>query len=738
MPQDLIQEIQNLKPKYRNGRDKIGEDFINPCLKACIFWRRTTLGFSSSTLKSWGGSFVNILQEVDKIEILADISQFNERDRTLMLALEHNSNTEERNKTLLRHSENIILTALSADKAPSVNRDHIWSLLHYLLASEKLEIRFAINRISDNPRNLYHEKSGYFHFPDGESLAHVGSFNESDSGYQYNNESVRVFWKSKEQIIQDAVGHSDDSNNFKSTVKDVDDDWDGNEWVEVHKLSKETLKKIKQNAPTSFPPSPISGPAPGVPENDIEINIPIIPSNYKGNPFKMGGHQTKALNAWANNDYQGILEHATGSGKTITAIYGLCRLAEDSKKVGIISVPYQSLADQWVEELKMFNLSPIKCYEKFANWGLRAEEEIARFAMKDPDESFLLPMVVVNKTLHSEKFQNILQKLNMNEVIYVADECHRYAKIEGTAKLPPAEYRLGLSATPFSDHPSADLANLELKNFFGGGDSCDSFTIADAMRLGVLCKYEYHPIPIHLNEDEYDRYLKNAAMSQYTDDSSPNDEVNMGAISEMNRALGSAAEKFEYLRGFIQDKKLEGRAIIFCGDGSTELESQSTQLTESESRDRDKVREILVSEGVLCNNFTAEESSARRKEILKAFEEGDTKCLISIRVLDEGIDVPGVETAVILASSRNRRQFVQRRGRVLRKAEGKTLAKIYDFICLPPRGIYESKIVDGEIKRLAEMSDVCVNRDVTKDLIADLASKYSLQEETENLIKNLI
>jgi superfamily II DNA or RNA helicase len=212
----------------------------------------------------------------------------------------------------------------------------------------------------------------------------------------------------------------------------------------------------------------------------------------------------------------------------------------------------------------------------------------------------------------------------------------------------------------------------------------------------------------------------------------------MAAISEMNRALGSAAEKFEYLRGFIQDKKLEGRAIIFCGDGSTELESQSTTLTESESRDRDRVRDILVSEGVICNNFTAEESSARRKEILKAFEEGDTKCLISIRVLDEGIDVPGVETAVILASSRNRRQFVQRRGRVLRKAEGKTLAKIYDFICLPPPGILESGIVDGELKRLVEMSDVCENIDLSKELIRDLASKYKLKEDTQELIKDLI
>ena len=636
----------------------------------------------------------------------------------------------------------MIWSLAGLEKSPD-NWDYQHHLLVYLLASKKLEIRFAISRQEENDEDdgFFHEKAGYMLFEDGHKLAFIGNFNESYSSIVKHGERTQVFRSTREG----------DEEDIEYYINDITEQWENRDpYTDVYKLNKETLEAVKKYSLSEEDMINLDRkyhtkkdkkkekPSNEKFDDSIKINIPVIPTNYKGNPFKMGEHQINALNAWVENDYQGILEHATGSGKTITAIYGICRLAEGSKRVGIISVPYQSLADQWVEELKMFNLSPIKCYEKFANWGLRAEQEIARFKMKDPEESFLLPIVVVNKTLHSEKFQDILKQLNMNEVIYVADECHRYAKIEGTAKLPLADYRLGLSATPFSDHPSAELANLELKNFFGGGDPCDTFTIADAMDLGVLCKYEYHPITIHLHDSEYDRYIENAAKAQYTDDSSPDDELNMGAISEMNRALGSAAEKFVCLREFIKQKKLEGRAIIFCGDGSTELESQSTELTVSELRDRDKVREILVSENILCNNFTAEESSTRRKEILQAFEEGDTKCLISIRVLDEGIDVPGVETAVIIASSRNRRQFVQRRGRVLRKAEGKTLAKIYDFICLPPRGIYDSKIVDGEIKRLVEMSDVCENREVTKDLIADLASKYSLQEETEDLIKNLI
>ena len=731
--------LENLPRWLKSPKHKLHEVLFEPALKKCKLYRRNTAWFRHSAIGIYAPAMRSLIDNDCKIEMLVSLT--GKVDKDVIMALEKTKDHDSKTKILLKFGNKMVWSLAGLEQSPD-NWDYQHHLLVYLLATKKLEIRFAISRQEENDEDdgFFHEKAGYMLFEDGHKLAFIGNFNESYSSIVKHGERTQVFRSTRE-------GDEEDIDYY---INDITEQWENDDpHTDVYKLSKDTLEAVKRYSLSredmiefdrKYHKKDKKKDEPSIDKLNvnIEINIPTVPTHYKGNPFIMGGHQTKALNAWANNDYQGILEHATGSGKTITAIYGLCRVAEDSKRVGIISVPYQSLADQWVEELKMFNLSPIKCYEKFANWGLRAEEEIARFKMKDPDESFLLPIVVVNKTLHSEKFQKLLKELNMNEVIYVADECHRYAKIEGTAKLPPADYRLGLSATPFSDHPSAELANLELKNFFGGGDSCDSFTIADAMRLGVLCKYEYHPIPIHLNEDEYDRYLKNAAMSQYTDDSSPNDEVNMGAISEMNRALGSAAEKFEYLRGFIQDKKLEGRAIIFCGDGSTELESQSTQLTESESRDRDKVREILVSEGVLCNNFTAEESSARRKEILKAFEEGDTKCLISIRVLDEGIDVPGVETAVILASSRNRRQFVQRRGRVLRKAEGKTLAKIYDFICLPPRGNYESKIVDGEIKRLAEMSDVCVNRDVTKDLIADLASKYSLQEETKNLIKNLI
>ena len=148
-----IKEISELKEYYKSGRDSIGKDLLTPCLKNCISWRRSTLGFSSSALKAWAGSFVNIVENVEKIEILADISHVRVTDKRLMGALEHTSTPEEKRKALFKYGERVILTAIQADTtndSAKLNKEYIWKLLHYLLASEKLEIRFAVNTITES------------------------------------------------------------------------------------------------------------------------------------------------------------------------------------------------------------------------------------------------------------------------------------------------------------------------------------------------------------------------------------------------------------------------------------------------------------------------------------------------------------------------------------------------------------------------------------------------------------
>ena len=729
--------LDNLPKRLRSPKDNLQEKFLIPGLKLCKLYRRNTAWFRQSAIGIYAPALKPIIENNSKLDMLVSLT--GKVNKEIIIALEKTKDEDSRRKIIQKWADKNIREITGLELNPQ-NKEYQHHVLTYLLATKKIEIRFAITKTEQNPddENLFHEKAGYMLFEGDRKLAFMGNFNESSDSILKHGERLHIF---KSNNIND---HED----IDFYINDINDQWENRDpYTEVYKVNEKTLDAVKEYSLAEDeildlskryrkqrkPVPPIADPPPED-TNSLQRNVPHIPTTYKGKPFKMGEHQINALEKWGKNNFQGILQHATGSGKTITAIYGASKVAEEGKNILIIGVPYQSLADQWVEELEMFNLHAIKCYESYASWGLEAEQQISRFKTKN-DESFLLPLVVVNKTLASEKFQNLLKEIDPEYLIFVGDECHRYASEGATKKLPEAKYRLGLSATPFSEYEASELANMELRSYFG--DVCDEFSIADAMRLGVLCKYEYHPIPIHLSENEYQIYQDNF-QKIYAVSGDSDSEINMAAVSEMNRAIGSAESKFSKLSELVNNKAIQGRTIIFCGDGSTEVEAGTNELTDNELKDKERVNLILEEGKILRNFFTSDEGPRRRREILQAFNENDSQCLISIRVLDEGIDVPGVETAIIMASTRNRRQFVQRRGRVLRKADNKSLAKIYDMVCLPPKGVHESSIVDSEIKRIAEMMDVCENKEKSINLIHDLKNRYTIGEDTLIKIDSVI
>ena len=718
----MMEEIRNLKPFYKNGTDNIGNDFLKPCLKNCVKWRRGTLGFSSSALKTWAGSFTNILENVQKIEILADISHVN--DKQLILALEHNASDEEKRKTLIRHSEKIILTAIGADMTDSTPREYIWKLLHYLLASEILEIKFATNTITTGNRNLYHPKGGYFLFEDGEAIAHDGSFNESESGHQFNNETVHVFHKSKEE------------DRFFMVQRSVDEDWNGNDYVKVSKLSKEVMQKIKLNAPKKFPKPPSKA---GTNEEPIEvkkINIPEIPETLWGQEFELRKHQDKAYKQWIRQGGQGILWHATGSGKTITSLYTLSEVAlAGNKLIAIIHVPFTPLADQWIEELKKFNLHAIKCYGSSVKWT--NELEIAMLKFVQAEKPFVQPLVVIDKTFFMESFQEILKEMDNDpsiNIFYICDECHRFAKKDRTKKLPNARFKMGLSGTPFNSEDNSSIGDVELINYFG--EVCDKYEIAEAMKDKVLTQYDYIPIKCYLNDDELEEVReieRKIGQGGFDEDGMPNEASNI-ASGFRNRLLARIEDKFtKFIQLIDQDdvKSKKEQSLFFVGDGSTELElDQDDSTTELQVKVLEKFGKILADKGWAYSRFTADESSSARSNIINQFKNNDIDAILAIRILDEGIDLPGVMRAFLLASTSNRRQFVQRRGRILRKAEGKEKAVIYDFIVLPPEG-ENCAFVKREIDRLIEIGQdsLPASKNNSKELVKELINSYNLNED---------
>jgi superfamily II DNA or RNA helicase len=728
--------LQNLKEMLRSPRDDLGKTFFEPALKTCKVYRRNTAWFRQSAIGVYAPALRHFIDNDGKMEMLVSLTGRVNND--IIMALEKTKDEASKRKVLLKYGNKMIWSLAGLERKPEDwNYQH--HLLTYLLAKNKLEIRFAITKPFEGSEEeeLYHEKVGYMKFNDGNSLAFLANFNESEGSIKRHGERIHI-WKSTDK-------HNDEVR--EAYIDDMDLQWNGkDETTEVCKLDEKTLEKVKQYALSDNEmkkkkkqyEDSLKNKKVDHSDEDLNLvpNIPNIPNIYKGNKFRINNHQEKALIEWSKTKFKGILAHATGSGKTVTAILGLCKLAEKEKAVAVIGVPYQSLADQWVEELTNFNINAIKCYESKNNWYLQTQQAIAKHKIRDPKENVLVTLVVVNKTLKSKSFQEVLEEVSPEELIFIGDECHRYCSIGGTSNLPNAGFKLGLSATPFGNEEFNGDKNNELKSYFG--DVCDEFSIKDALDLDILCQYKYLPISVHLTDQEYEEYKEHASRLHLGSDESDKHEISMSAASGMARVLGSAENKFKAFKRHIKSNGLLGRTIVFCGDGSTELDNDTNELNDNELKDKEIAYEILRNESIRTSFFTCNENSKRRKEILEDFSNSDIKCLISIRVLDEGIDVPEVENAFLLASSRNRRQFVQRRGRILRKSQNKDYANLYDFICLPPLGEKSSSIVERELERIIEMTADCSNIHENISFIKTLSSSYDIGEEIQNKISVLI
>ena len=728
-----MEEIKNLDIKYRNqigDNNNIAEQFLKPCLKHFSKWRRCTLGFSSSALKTWAGNLRNIVEHKDKtIEIICDINKAND-DYHLMQALEHCSTKEKKIETLLKYQEDIILTAFGADKAggdsPEFKKKYGWKLLHYLIANEQLVIKFAINLISERS-NLYHEKAGYFEFPDGSKVAHEGSFNESDSGHRWNIESVSVFSSFRES----------DAERVQRTIDDVNEDWSGSPSVEIRTLSKKTLDYIKSNAPKKAPQRE-SKRSEGNQQDLFEkksnpFNVPIIPKELEGNPFKMKKHQTNAFKEWVRKGGKGILWHATGSGKTITSLYTLSKLAEGpggikgQKIIAIMQIPTTPLADQWVDELENFNLQAIRCYGSRDKWFNELTNEINFF--KQREGPYILPIVVLDKTYSLEPFQECLNQMLAQfkqNIFYICDECHRFANKGKTKKLPDVSWKMGLSGSPFYSENQDSIGDIELINYFG--EVIDKYEIKEALAEGVLTPYDYHPIKTYLNEDEYDE-IKEIEKKIAQAGTNEDDQLNQAGLikaGERNRVISTIKDKFRVFEKFINKDEItknRSKTLFFVGDGSTELDYDDANTPDSSLRMLDKVKKITNKAGYHSAQFTCDENIKERRKIISDFSQDVLDAVIAIRVLDEGIDIPGITTAFILASTANRRQFVQRRGRILRKAPGKKKSVIYDFIVLPPKN-KNCSYLRREIVRIIEMGDDCTNKNDAKEMVKYILDNY--------------
>ncbi len=479
-------------------------------------------------------------------------------------------------------------------------------------------------------------------------------------------------------------------------------------------------------------------------ELKLKSSLPFIPDWFLNEENKLREHQEYAISSWFKNNGVGIFHMATGSGKTVTALSTVTRLVqklvERKGQLGIIvTVPYKHLADQWQDEASNFGFSPIICYGSYKKWINEVNNEIININARISNFFFV---ITSNATFTRDKFQKILSEINF-PFIFIADEMHNLGGRKISTLLPSnARFRIGLSATP--DRHLDEEGTQILRDFFG--KAVIKYGLQEAIQDGTLCKYNYYPILISFTESELEEYkdisiqIARAFSYAQNDTDTIESERLKKLLIKRSRIVANADNKLVKLRELIEDNKESNYNLIYCGDEIeyTEFGQDQEFVSESESlavRQVDKILLMVGNDiGMRANKFTAQEDQEKRKRILKQFGEGKLQTLVAIRCLDEGVDVPRTENAYILASSSNPRQFIQRRGRVLRKAEGKKRANIYDFIVIPDDDDYvnsdsfnvERNLLIKELNRVNEFASMSENPGHSLDELRRIKIKYHL------------
>jgi len=596
-------------------------------------------------------------------------------------------------------------------------------LLTYLVAKGLLEIKFAFTH-----QGMFHKKIGIF-YQQNETVVFSGSANETIAGLsKYNSEEISLFFSWRESFADYGQVEVDNFNalwnNNKKRVKVVEIDSDAYQkiraGVDLDVLSKELFpasphpKKTKPFFSYSFPKSEQE-----LTKLNIELKIPRKPLIVKDRAFELFPHQVEAIESWRKADYNGLFKLATGSGKTFTSISAMVELYEERHKNGngtfvIISVPYIELANQWVKELAPFNVIPIQCYDSSNNWAAALDKKILRFRSGTLD---FICIIAVNKTLSSELFQSKIAKIPFEDMLLIGDECHHLGSQGYFDALPPARYRIGLSATPFRTDddevegaPFPDKIRQNLLSYFKGIIS--EYSLSDAIKDGILSPYRYDLVPVYLDMQEQETYEDYSAKiqklilrAQSTKLSTDEQSMLTNLCGARSRLLATSSGKLPALLYYLKDHPTLSltHSLIYVGEGFAPGES-IPYIT--------KVTNCLHEYGCKVSKFTSQETSSERRMIMESFKEQRIDSLVAMKVLDEGIDVPVCRSAFILASTRNPRQYIQRRGRVLRKSLDKNEALIVDFVVLPLPGVVNNisqNLRRAELKRIDDFKLTAIN-----------------------------
>lgn len=696
-----------LKAVYKTGDDDLLHDFYFPCLRAAVQYDRA-VGFFSAAMLSCAAQGLSVFaRNGGHVRLVVGADLEDDEEEAYLRGEDLGRLWDRMDQTLESIWANV------ADDLFARRLD----VLSYLVASGQLQIKVALR-----PRGMFHDKVGVLIDRADNALVFHGSANETPFALlpDFNYESVSVFPSWKREFSEHFQAHRDTFDRL----------WNNRaHGTHVVDLPERIRTRIARRPAKSVPTEADEDAAQqrwasGLLQPPAEALEPRVPATKGGQPFKMGEHQLDAIQKWKARDGSGVLALATGAGKTITCLYTAVKMYESFRRlVLIVAVPYQNLADQWVTEMAEFGIAPIRAYESTGRWHERLRRTVDLFLS---DAETFVPVVVVNQTLASPAFQELLAQLPGNHMLFVGDECHHHGSRRYAAALPAqAKFRMGLSATP--EHYISSDANQRLFGYYG--PVVATYSLADALAGGVLTPYELDVEIVELTTDESAVYVdlsrqitRLIAQGESTDafDDSP-----LGALlMKRSRLLGRAANKLAALERRVRDGGIQPLTLFYCGEGYPDDVNRRLRVV-------DQVTAMLHHEGWHVGAITAAESRANRQRLMDEFRVTAVDGLVAMRCLDEGIDVPACRTAHMLASSRNPRQYVQRRGRILRKAKGKTCAYIVDYIVRPPKeesidADVERRLMQAELARVGEFAMLARNHAFVVEKLRPILDEYDL------------
>lgn len=693
---------------YRSDKEDVVQNFFVPAFTVASSYSRAVGYFTSTSLALYARGLTTFAARGGSMRLIAS-PHLDEEDIIEI----------ERGYDVRAVVERAVLRELDEEQ-PDALLDGL-GLLGRLIADGRLDIKLAFVE-QDGRVGVYHEKMGIFRDQHGDLVGFTGSSNETYGGLMANFESVEVFrgWLSSEGSRALRL-----ENNFQALWSNQTPNLSIERFPDV---ARERLIKLGTERQIPLPASD---------KALVPMQLEVAEPSRLSTPdsLEVRDYQREAVMAWLAQQGRGILKMATGTGKTKTALICAAKLSNQLRRneqplVLLIVAPLTHLVDQWIMEVEQFGVRPVAIYESSDKWLPVVEDQLAALHL---GQRPLVAMVATNTSFSGQRFQSILSRISQ-PLLLIADEVHNLGSQSSRDSLPGnATYRLGLSATP--ERWLDDEGTDSLTDYFG--QVCFELGLADAIELGALTRYLYFPRLVELNDTETGLYVDLSAeiakciAAGYEFSDADSDSPLGFLLRQRAGVLGHAEGKIAALRSDLEARRAQWFQLIYCAEGSRPSEAGEPPGPRQVAEVMNLVGNELQLSG---HTYVSDTPRSERKVLLKRFSNGnDLRVLVAMRCLDEGVDIPDARVGYLLASSSNPRQFIQRRGRLLRRAPGKDRAEIIDYLAVPEAGApvnfnVERALLIRELQRANEFGKLSENYETTLQMLRPLKERYQLMD----------